>query len=107
LGAPYYVIELRPQDNVLVVGPAEALLHTACRLENLTFVRSSPPAPGFDAEVRIRYRAARTPAHIEIEPDQGARVTFETPQRGLAPGQSVVFYSGDEILGGGLISSEC
>lgn len=106
LGTPYYVLELRPQDHALVVGPAEALLRTACRLENLTFVRGAPPAPGFDAEARIRYRAARTPAHLEIEPDQRARVTFETPQRGLAPGQSVVFYSGDEVLGGGLISSE-
>ncbi|MBN1921037.1 MAG: tRNA 2-thiouridine(34) synthase MnmA [Anaerolineae bacterium] len=104
LGVPQYVLELRPQDNALIVGTAEALLRQNCWLENLNFIGGFPPAPQFEAEVRIRYRASRIPASIEMVAPNQARITFTTPQRSVAPGQSVVFYEEDCVLGGGIIS---
>lgn len=106
LGVPQYVLELRPQDNALVVGPAEALLQSDCRLEGLTFVSGAPPAAHFEAEARIRYRAARAPAAIEVLEANGARVTFAAPLRGVAPGQSIVLYQETRVLGGGFISRQ-
>jgi tRNA-specific 2-thiouridylase len=56
----------------------------------------------FEADVRIRYRGEDAPA--VIEPERGSvRIEFRTPQRAVAPGQSVVVYRGDELLGGGRI----
>lgn len=103
-GVPQYVLELRPQDNALIVGTAEALLREGCWLENLNFISGLPPAPRFEAEVRVRYRASRIPANIEIGDQNQARITFAAPQRSIAPGQSVVFYTEDCVLGGGIIS---
>ncbi|MEJ7617260.1 MAG: aminomethyltransferase beta-barrel domain-containing protein [Pyrinomonadaceae bacterium] len=55
------------------------------------------------AEVRVRYRHEPVRAAIVPLPDNRVRVTFETPQRAITPGQATVFYRGDEVLGGGWI----
>lgn len=104
LGTPYYVLELRPEENALIVGPAQALERTHCIVEALTFIHGAAPAPCFTADVRIRYRAPRVPARVELLEDAKARVEFTSPQRALAPGQALVFYQEDRVLGGGLIS---
>ena len=105
LAAPgkLYVLELRPEENALVVAPAESLQKTGCRLRDVTFTRGAPPAPRFQAEVRIRYRAPLAAAEIEMLPDAAAHVRFVQPQRAPAAGQSVVFYQGERVLGGGII----
>jgi tRNA-specific 2-thiouridylase len=58
-----------------------------------------------DVEVKVRYRNAAAPARIEPLGQETVRVRFRTPQRAVTPGQSVVFYQGDELLGGGIIQS--
>ncbi len=103
-GEKHYVIELRSADNTLVVGDATALERDACTLRALSFVRGAPPAASFTAEVRIRYRAPRVRATVTLLDEEQARVDFERPQRRVAPGQSVVFYRGAEVLGGGIIA---
>lgn len=103
-GERLYVLELRPQDNTLIVGPAQQLERGDCPLEAITFIQGAPPTPHFEAEVRIRYQSPPVPATIHILPEQNAHVTFSAPQRGVAPGQSIVFYQGDVVLGGGVIT---
>jgi tRNA-specific 2-thiouridylase len=73
--------------------------------EQVSWVAGEPPESGpFEAEVRVRYRGEDASAVIEPTADgSGARVEFRTPERAIAPGQSVVFYRGDEVLGGGRI----
>jgi tRNA-specific 2-thiouridylase len=101
-GERLYVLELRPEENALVVGPFEALLQRSCELTRVTFVRDVP-AQSLAAEVKVRYRATPVPATVDLQGGGEARVTFAEAQRALAPGQSVVFYDGEEVLGGGII----
>ncbi len=99
-----YVLRLEPQRNAIVVGPRHELARTACDIEDTTFTSGAPPALEFDAHVRIRYRAPLVSAHVVIQDIQNARVTFGEPQYGVAPGQSLVMYDGEEVWGGGIIA---
>ena len=73
------------------------------RRPRLVGVRPRPDDGPFEASVRIRYRGDDVPAVIEPLDGERIRVEFRSPQRAVAPGQSVVMYAGDEVLGGGRI----
>ncbi len=100
---PLYVLRLDAEANALIVGPRVHLDRRSCRLTDVTFTQGNAPASRFTAEGRIRYRAPRVPLTVEMGEGQ-AHVTFAEPQRGVAPGQSLVLYRGEEVLGGGVIS---
>jgi tRNA-specific 2-thiouridylase len=101
--APAYVLEVDAAANRVVVGPGELLARGGLVADRVSWVAGEPPAEGpFEAEVRIRYRGEDVPSVLEIEGDR-LRVTFRRPQRGIAPGQSVVVYREHELLGGGRI----
>jgi tRNA-specific 2-thiouridylase len=71
--------------------------------DRVSWVGGEPPAAGpFEAEVRIRYNGEGVPAVVDMIHGR-LRVEFRRPQRGVAPGQSVVVYRGDELLGGARI----
>lgn len=100
---PMYVLEVDAAANRVVVGPEELLARRGLVADRVSWVAGEPPSAGpFEAEVRIRYRGEDVPAVIEPE-GESMRVEFRTPQRGVAPGQSVVVYRGEELLGGGRI----
>lgn len=103
IGKKLYVLELRPEDNSLIVGPAARLERESCSLRDVVFTQGRAPASSFRVETRVRYRAPLIPARITLTEENQAHVDFDQPQRRLAPGQSVVFYRGEEVLGGGLI----
>ena len=104
LGAPAYVLEKDVEANRIVVGPQELLSRGGLQADHVSWVAGSPPVGGpFEASVQIRYRGDAVPAVIEPMPGQAARVEFRARQRAIAPGQSVVVYDGDEVLGGGRI----
>lgn len=96
-----YVTEVA-RDNTLVVGGEEDLYADGLEAEDANWLVPAPAGP-LRARAQIRYRSA--PAAAEVVP--GARrtvsVRFDAPQRAIAPGQSVVFYDGDRLLGGGTI----
>jgi tRNA-specific 2-thiouridylase len=102
-GERTYVVDVEPRANRVVVGPGELLARRGLLADRVSWVVGDPPSEGpFEAEVRIRYRGDDVPS--VIEPGRGhTRVEFRVPQRAVAPGQSVVFYRGDELLGGGRI----
>ena len=62
------------------------------------------PQDAFDAEVKIRYKATKASSRISQLANGRTHVRFEDPQRGVTPGQAAVIYSGEEVLGSGLIS---
>ena len=102
LGQPAYVIHLDAANNRVVIGTAADLEVGAA---NLTQVRWLVPPVGdpLDVRARIRYRSRLVPAKVTLSED-GAYVRFAEPQRAVAPGQSIVFYKGDTVLGGGVVA---
>lgn len=103
---PLYVLEKRAAENVLVVGPAEALGTQELLAVNVNWTSGETPTRPFRAMVKSRYTARETPGLV-TPLDDGNRVSvrFEIPQRDITPGQAAVFYDGELVLGGGLIVS--
>ncbi len=101
---PKYVIELRPTDNTVIVGDRDDAMVPSLECSRLSFTGSVPPE-GFAASVKIRYRTPDRPAQVHLTSADVARVHFEKPVWGVAPGQLAVFYDGDRVIGGGTIDA--
>jgi tRNA-specific 2-thiouridylase len=102
-GERTYVIDVDRPSNRVIVGPGELLARRGLIAEQVSWVAGGPPSNGpFEAEARIRYKGDAVPAVIDPA-EKTVRVEFRTPQAAVAPGQSVVFYREDEVLGGGRI----
>jgi tRNA-specific 2-thiouridylase len=102
LGTPAYVVRLDARRNRVVLGTADALLSASARLQDVRWL-VQPERDEFPAQARIRYRARCTSAQVTLKESE-ALVRFLEPQRAVAPGQSVVFYDGDTVLGGGVVA---
>jgi tRNA-specific 2-thiouridylase len=105
-GERTYVVDVDGAAARVVVGPGDLLARRGLEADRVSWVAGRAPADGpFEAEVRIRYRGEDVPAVVTAQAvGRGARVEFRSPQRAIAPGQSVVFYRGWELLGGGRIT---
>lgn len=101
---PLYVLTLDAERNALVVGTADELGHRALLAHEVTTVSGGPLPPGARVQAKIRYRARPAAATVHPEGEEMARVRFAAPLRDITPGQAVVFYRGDEVLGGGVIA---
>ena len=104
-GHPMYVVALDRANNRLVVGEDRELRSSVCEVRNVNWIPFTVPGAPIQARVRIRNR--HEPAEAEITPlaDTTARISFHEPQRAITPGQAAVFYSGEQVLGGGWIAS--
>ena len=100
---PMYVVLLDRAHNRLVVGEDKELRTTSCEVRNVNWIPYAVPDGPVRASVRIRNR--HEPAEADVTPigATDARVVFDEPQRAITPGQAAVFYSGDQVLGGGWI----
>lgn len=100
---PYYVVDKRMADNTLVICQAshqQALLSNWCTFMDEHWVSGQRPADTFNCSVKIRYRSPDEACQVI-----GDRVQFGQPARAVTPGQFVVFYNGDIVLGGGVIQT--
>jgi tRNA-specific 2-thiouridylase len=100
---PLYVLALDLAENALVVGPASELGRDECRVEEMCYVSGETPLAPFRAAAQIRYRARPTAVTVIPLPHAQAHVRFDVPQRDLTPGQFLVLYEGEIVLGGGVI----
>lgn len=101
-GAPQYVIALKPHDQQVVVGPKEALHRIALTASGVNWIaNASDRWQAVTAQIRHRHAAA--PARVRALPGERAEVEFDQPQTAITPGQAVVWYDGDIVLGGGWI----
>jgi tRNA-specific 2-thiouridylase len=103
-GKPLYVVELDEKSNRLVVGEAGDLLRRELRADRACWL--GEPAPGH-YQVQIRYRHRPAEAWLEPLGEEAFRLRFDAPQRAITPGQAAVIYRGEELVGGGWISSSC
>ena len=99
---PLFVSEIDAESGTVVLGPAESLLRTELFASNPTWVSGEPPRAGARVAAKIRYKSPEAPATV-WPTDNGLRIEFDEPQRAITPGQAVVFFHGDEVLGGGTI----
>ena len=100
---PRYVTSLDSVTNTVLIGGLDDLLKTECELEDVNWVKLAEPTEPLRTFARIRYRAELVPATVYAEPGSRARVVFDEPQRAVTPGQAVVFYDGEYVVGGGTI----
>jgi tRNA-specific 2-thiouridylase len=100
---PLYVLELRPSSRTVVVGPRAALDRAELTASSVNWIAGKLPDEPVRVTAQIRYRHAAAPAVVTPIGEGRAQVAFDHPQRAITPGQAVVFYDGDEVLGGGWI----
>lgn len=101
-GKPLYVVDIDAGKRQVVVGPRETLERTHCFLSDTNWQQPIPPS-SVRVDVKVRYNYPAAPARLTLLSDRRARIDFETPQAGLAPGQAAVCYADDLLLGGGWI----
>jgi tRNA-specific 2-thiouridylase len=102
-GKPLYVLSIDPEKNRVVVGDDDALRTKTFEVNDVNWVSIEQPSEPLRATVKIRHKHEPAPALVEAMDDSRARITFETPQRAITPGQGAVFYDGDRVLGGAWI----
>jgi tRNA-specific 2-thiouridylase len=101
-GRRRYVLDIVPHTHEVIVGDPEELLASEVRASRVNWLVDAPAEP-FSCQAKIRYRHRPAPARVVATPDSGARVHFDEPQSAVTPGQAIVFYNGDHVLGGGWI----
>lgn len=100
---PTYVTSINSGTGQVVVGHAEDLMSRRVKVGAVNWIAGSPPANADGITARIRYRAPEVPVAIVPGPDGGALVETVSPVRAVTPGQAIVFYRGETVLGGGII----
>ncbi|HET90692.1 MAG TPA: tRNA 2-thiouridine(34) synthase MnmA [Chloroflexi bacterium] len=100
---PLYVLALDADENALVIGPADGLEQDECLIQDVHYIDGASPGVTFQARAQIRYRASPTVVTVTALSNGTSRVRFASPIRGVTPGQSLVLYDGDVVLGGGII----
>lgn len=103
LGEPMYVTEIQPQTNTVVLGQVKDLLRNGMRVAQVNAMKYATIPADMEAVTQIRYNDPGTLSTIApVGPDQ-VQVSFMANVKGVAPGQSAVFYEGDDVIGGGII----
>jgi tRNA-specific 2-thiouridylase len=99
-----YVVGIDASAQTVTVGPRAALERTSLRASGVNWISGAPPAAGTRVTAQIRHRHREAAATLAPGPEATVDVTFDEPQHAVAPGQAVVFYQGETVLGGGWIS---
>jgi tRNA-specific 2-thiouridylase len=102
-GKPLYVLAIEPQTNRVIVGDDDSLRTTAFEVQNVNWISIAEPSRAIRATVKIRHKHEPAAATVEALPDSRARITFDSPQRAVTPGQAAVIYSNDVVLAGSWI----
>jgi tRNA-specific 2-thiouridylase len=102
-GRALYVLDLDAEANTLTVGPVEELDRRRLSARSVNFIACEPPAAPRRVEAKIRHSHAPAPATVRALAGARAEVVFDEPQRAVTPGQSVVWYDADVVVGGGII----
>ena len=100
---PYYVKEIRPESNEVVLCKHDALFQRTLYAKDVNWVSAPEPDGEIRVQAKIRYRHSPQPGTARMTKRGLLEVTFDEPQRAITKGQSVVLYDGELVLGGGKI----
>ena len=103
MGAPVYVCSKDMQANTVTVGPNEALFHTTLIADDWNWIAIESLTAPIRVKAKARSRMVEQDATVYPIENGLARVVFDEPQRAITPGQAVVLYDGDTVVGGGTI----
>jgi tRNA-uridine 2-sulfurtransferase len=101
--SPLYVLELRPEDNTVIVGDRSQLGRCRCRVIRPNWVSISGLSAPLRVWAKIRSRHTAAPATISPAEENAVDVVFDSPQPAITPGQACVFYQEEMVVGGGWI----
>jgi tRNA-specific 2-thiouridylase len=101
--APLYVLKIDAKSGQVTVGPRAALERTTLTASGVNWVAVEPPGNWLPVAAQIRHRHRPSRARVRALPDGQAELEFEVPQSAVTPGQAVVFYDGEVVVGGGWI----
>ncbi len=100
---PLYVLGIDASSHQVTIGSEAELFRDCFRTKELNWISQPPPAGELRVEAKIRHRHEPAAATISLVEEDEVQVRFDEPQRAVTPGQSAVFYCGDEVVGGGWI----
>jgi tRNA-specific 2-thiouridylase len=100
---PLYVVRIDAATNTVVVGKRAESSFSGLTASGFTWIEGNPPSDNFEATVQIRHRHIPAKSTVTVKNDGTVDIAFEEPQHGVAPGQAVVVYNGEYVLGGGWI----
>lgn len=101
-GKPMYVVGIDAERNEIRVGEEKDLYSSSLTAGNLSWV-SGPPEGDIEVLSKIRYRHGSVPSNVTVTDDGEAIVSFSEPQKAVTPGQAIVFYRDETVVGGGWI----
>lgn len=104
-GKPMYVTAIDSATNSIRIGGERDLFHRGLRARSLNMISRSELSDGMPVYAKVRYKDEASPARVFAEGDGEFRVVFDEPKRAITPGQSVVLYDGEDVVGGGVIDS--
>ncbi len=102
---PMYVTAIEPERNAVVVGTREQTYGSELIATDLNWIAIARPEYPIKAKARVRYRHPEAEATISPLDEASVYVKFTEPQMAITPGQAIVFYEGDTVIGGGIINS--
>lgn len=102
LGRPVFVTHINPDDNTVMLGDEEELSKTEMMVGKINMLKYDTISPGMEAVTKIRYKDSGTLSNLYPEGEK-VKVSFYDHAKGIAPGQSAVFYEGDDVIAGGII----
>jgi tRNA-specific 2-thiouridylase len=102
-GKPVYVTEIIPETNTVVLGDEDDLNRSEMTVARVNHIKYEKIPEGLEATVKIRYKDSGTAGQLHYDEAGNVQVHFMKDAKGVAPGQSAVFYEGDDVLGGGTI----
>ena len=101
---PLYVLNRNPETNTITVGSRDELASTGCNANQTNWL-IDPPQEWMDCLVKVRYNSQPTPGRVRVTGDDALEVEFDQPLDAVTPGQAVVCYLDDQVIGGGWITT--